>query len=502
MKRKEFERSTPESVGIPSEAVEKLLDSLCSGFTEMHGLMIMRHGKVCAEGWWTPYGPGIRHGDQSLTKTYAATAVGIAYTEGLLNLDDKIIDIFKEETPQNPSQNLKKLRIRDVLCMGCGMETMPRPSTNWIREFLETPVVHEPGTAFMYNSTGSTLLGAIVRKLTGEGLHDYLKPRLYDKIGINADNLRWIYMPDGMEIGGGGLFSTTEDNLRLMRLYQLGGVWEGERILAEDYVALATSKQNDSASEEKVNPPAKDNFLGYGYQIWMCRPKNAYRADGAMGQFSIVFPGHDMIVTINETASGAIWAQKTLDTVYDVFLPEIKSEPLPENKEASEKLGRRLNSLSIPHPKYAPFNGSTKINGKTYKIITGDFSLRMKSFMSPSSADDKISEFKFDFSAADCKLTVLEAGKNITLDIGIDGVRRRNVVTPIHSPVTEVYLSGVWVSENQFEILARWVETCFEMSYMFEFTDNKSKITHKHTVGGFGPMFGKQKPPEIIAETK
>ena len=165
MKRKEFERVTPESVGIPSDLIQKLVDQLeHGGFTEPHGLMIMRHGRICAEGWWAPYAPGIRHGLQSHTKTYAATAVGIACTEGLLKLEDRVIDIFPEEAPENPSENLKKLTVRDVLCMGCGMDTMPAPSKDWIREFLATPVNHVPGTTYMYNSTGSTLLGAIVRK--------------------------------------------------------------------------------------------------------------------------------------------------------------------------------------------------------------------------------------------------------------------------------------------------------------------------------------------------
>ena len=133
--RKEFTRVTPEAVGIPSASIETLLDRLEEGWTEPHGLMIMRDGKVCAEGWWAPYAPGVRHGLQSHTKTYAATAVGIAYTEGLLKLTDRIVDIFADEIPENPSENLKKLTVRDVLCMGCGMDTMPRPSKDWIREF-------------------------------------------------------------------------------------------------------------------------------------------------------------------------------------------------------------------------------------------------------------------------------------------------------------------------------------------------------------------------------
>ena len=154
------------------------------------------------------------------------------------------------------------MTVRDVLCMGCGMDTMSPADEHWIRSFLATPVLHEPGTTYMYNSMGSTLLGAMVRKVTGLGLQDYLTPRLFDKIGIDAANLRWMTMPDGMEVGGGGLFATTEDNLRLMKLYADDGMWNGERILSEDYAHKAVSLQNESATEAIGNPEASDNFFG------------------------------------------------------------------------------------------------------------------------------------------------------------------------------------------------------------------------------------------------
>ncbi len=306
-------REVLRTVGIKSQDILHYIDTLEHSTTEMHGLMIMRHGKICTEGWWAPYAPNLRHGLQSHTKTYAATAVGIAYTQGILKLDERLIDIFPEESPEEPSENLKKLKVRDVLCMGCGMDEMPRDSEHWIRDFLHIPVNHEPGTTFMYNSVGSTMLGAIVRKKTGKGLHEFLTENLFLKIGIDPSNLRWYCMADGMETGGGGLLATLEDNLRLMKLYADGGVWEGERILAEDYVKLATSLQNESATESINNPEAFDNFLGYGFQIWMCKPEGVYRADGAMGQFTIVCPKQDMIISITETAVGAHWAQNTLD---------------------------------------------------------------------------------------------------------------------------------------------------------------------------------------------
>ena len=480
--RKEFPRTTPEAVGIPSASVEWLLDRLEEGWTEPHGLMIMRHGKVCAEGWWAPYASGIRHGLQSHTKTYAATAVGIAYTEGLLKLTDRIVDIFADEIPENPSENLKKLTVRDVLCMGCGMDTMPRPSKDWIREFLATPVNHVPGTTFMYNSTGSTFLGAIVRKLTGLGLHDYLKPRLFDKIGIDAENLRWITMPDGMEIGGGGLFATTEDNLRLMKLYADGGVWEGERILAEDYVKLATSKQNDSATERAVNPPAEDNFVGYGFQIWMCRPKGVYRADGAMGQFTIVFPERDMLLAITENASGSTGGampQKALDTIWEWLdsLPRAETESLPEDPEASAHLARRMQMLALPAPRRSPESPlQEKINGSTYAVTDGYFALAdagMVRFMSGEDRPGGAKALSLTFAENACTLTCLVDGKPQSLTAAMDGTRLRNELPGMPSIAL---CSGCWEADNVFRLRLRMVETCNETSITFTFSGNQAQV--------------------------
>ncbi len=491
MKRTEFLRVTPESVGIKSAAIERFLDKLESGFTEMHGLMIMRHGKICAEGWWSPYAPGLRHGLQSLTKTYAATAVGIAYTEGLLKLEDRIIDIFPDEAPADPSENLKKLTVRDVLCMGCGMDTMPRPSMDWIREFLATPVNHLPGTTYMYNSTGSTLLGAIVRKLTGEGLHEYLTPRLFEKLGIDPDNLRWMCMPDGMEVGGGGLYSTTENNLRLMKLYADGGVWEGERILAEDYVNKATTLQNESATEAKGNPDAKDNFVGYGFQMWMCRPKGVYRADGAMGQFSIVVPDKDMIISINETASGAHWAQTTLDTVW-VFLEEIGDEPaLPEDEAASAHLARRMKHLAIEAPKFAPYSEmAAQVSGTRYEMTGGrlGFDNAIIAMMTGGKVSAGINSFRLDFAADCCRMQFMQDDSEYNVTIATDGTRAVNELVLGSSPTTKLCLNGYWSTPDTFTVVARWIETCFEKALSFTFHDKEVTITDAPTVGGFGPM--------------
>jgi hypothetical protein len=461
--------------------------------TEMHGIQIMRKDGICAEAWWTPYAPGIRHGLQSLTKTYAATAVGIAYTQGLLKLDEQVIDIFPDEAPSSPSENLKRLRVRDVLCMGCGMDEMPRPSKDWIRDFLATPINHVPGTAFMYNSTGSSLLGAMVCRKSKTTLHKFLAENLFDKIGIDADNFRWLFMPDGIEVGGGGGFATTEDNLRLIKLYAQGGVWEGERILSEDYVKLAVKKQNDSSTEEKVNPPANDNFLGYGFQIWMCKPEGTYRADGAMGQFAIACPQKGIIISINETAANAVWAQKTLDITWN-FIALIGSfgvKPLEPNHEAAASLNKYLSSRTLPRPAWGGYSPLKKeVSGKHYIIREGtfDFHTGMLFMMTENVPKTIISALSFDFDETGCNLVCTINGKEIALRIATDGSRFLNTAGSSGDPMPHVYCSGSWKNEHTFIIRFRWIESCFEKESVFVFGENGKISIKTKTITGI--VFG------------
>ncbi len=473
--RKPFETARPEEVGIRSEDILSYIEALEHSPTEMHGLMIMRHGKLCTQGWWAPFGQNLRHGLQSHSKTYAATAVGIAYTEGLLRLDERLIDIFPDEAPEEPSENLKLLTVRDVLCMGCGMEEMPSNGPDWVRDFLHIPVVHRPGTKYMYNSCGSTLLGSIVRKKTGLGLQEYLTPRLFNKIGINADNLRWIHMADGIEVGGGGLFATTEDNLRLMKLYADGGVWEGERILAEDYVRLATTNQNDSASEEAVNPGSADNYLGYGFQIWMCKPERAYRADGALGQFTIVLPEQDMIIAITETA---LKAQTTLDVTWDFVAKITDDAALPADDAAYEALTHKLSILNVGNPPCSPFSPmAAKVSGKRYKVLSGDFTPFPGQFMTQEGPDD-ITTFSFTFDDYGFVWDFeTQSGRKESVRVSTGGVRFTNMLGKPED-TTQLYLcSACWKEEDVLELQCRWIETCVLDTYAIRFTDGGIEIT-------------------------
>jgi len=492
MMRKPLEIAAPEAVGLHSQDILDYIETLEHSEAEMHGLMILRHGKLCTAGWWAPFAPGLRHGQQSHTKTYAATAVGIACTEGILRLDERIIDIFPEDAPEEPDENLKLLTVRDVLCMGCGMDTMPMPSEHWIRDFLHTPVNHKPGTTYMYNSMGSTLLGAIVRKKTGLGLHDYLKPRLFDKIGIRSENLRWACMPDGMEVGGGGLYCTTEDNLRLMKLYHDGGVWDGQRILSEDYVRLATTSQNASATESINNPEATDNFLGYGFQIWMCKPKRAYRADGAMGQFTIVLPEQDMIIAITETASGAHWAQNTLNLTWNFVEKLENAETLPEDPEAYEKLQRKLHTLNIGNPPYAPDSElAPVISGSRYRVTSGSFTPFGGNFMNGTPADD-VRSFSLHFDVYGLRMELeMDSGRKESIRAAMNGSRFTNLLGDFSDETSLYVCNAYWKQSDVLVLQCRWLETCLLDEYVITFLEGEAEIRSDNN----SPFrFGEPKP--------
>ena len=376
MERKEFVRCTPECVGIPSSAVLRLLDRLeYGGFTEMHSLMIMRGDKICAEGWWAPYAPGLHHALHSLSKTWTAAAVGLAEYAGLLKVTDRVCDLLPEYMPDPLPERTARITVRDLLTMSCGHDAeLPNYDPGWKQAFFAQPQPHEPGTFWFYNTHGSAIISAVVEKVTGMDMMEWLDSRLFRVIGVDGRRVLCRRDADGTCLGGHGMFASTEDNLRLMRLFLRNGEWDGVRLLSEDFVRDAVSFQMDCAPAHAEIPWFHDNCCGYGYQIWMCRIKGSYRADGAYGQFAVVVPELDLIVSITE--AGYIGKrvfqndlnrqtgfpmvepdhpvpgpQLTLDALFEILVPAIdpKITELPPDL-AARVLSERLRRLAVPNP--------------------------------------------------------------------------------------------------------------------------------------------------------
>ncbi|MBV8881401.1 MAG: serine hydrolase, partial [Planctomycetaceae bacterium] len=331
-----FDRTTPEEQGVSSAALLSFLEA-ADKIDAMNSVMIVRHGHVVAEGWWAPYGADSNHELYSLSKSFTSTAVGFAIAEGKLSLDDEVLKIFPEDAPPEPSANLKAMRIRDLITMSAGHQDETSSAADKItpKSFLAHPVPHKPGTHFKYNTPATFMLSAAVQKRTGQTLAEYLKPRLFDPLGITRPV--WNTNAQGIALGGYGLRVRTEDIARFGHLYLQKGQWQGKQLLPKEWVELATSRQVSNGSN-----PKSDWEQGYGFQFWRCR-HGAYRGDGAFGQYCVVLPEQDAVIAIT---SGLKDMQAVLNLIWDKVLPGMQSGPLAASPEAAA-LRERLKGLRV-----------------------------------------------------------------------------------------------------------------------------------------------------------
>src|SRR5438309_10018930 len=329
-------RIRPEAVGIAPAALLAFVDAAEQKVGGLHSFMLLRHGQVAAEGWWSPYAPQHAHMLFSLSKSFTSTALGLAISEGRLTLDAPVLSFFSSDAPAKVSENLATMRVRHLLTMSTGHDkdatgpTTSAPDGNWVKAFLALPVEHPPGTHFVYNSAASYMLSAIVQQLTGITLLEYLRPRLFGPLGI--EGATWETCPRGINKGGWGLSVKTEDIARFGQLYLQKGQWKGRQLVPESWVAEATSKQISNGTGE-----TSDWTQGYGYQFWRCR-HGAYRGDGAFGQYCLVMPQQDAVLAIT---SGVGDMQAVLNAVWDHLLPAMQQDALSVSA-ANEEFQRKL----------------------------------------------------------------------------------------------------------------------------------------------------------------
>ncbi|HBB75631.1 MAG TPA: serine hydrolase [Planctomycetaceae bacterium] len=339
-------RSTPEAQGIAAADLVALVDALdahgdAASADGVHSVMLVRHGHVVAEGWWAPYTAAHRHQLYSLSKSFTATAVGIAAAEGRLSADDTVLGFFPDEAPAEPSANLRAMRVTDLLRMATGQQTEPprKEGTGWIRQFLAHPVPFKPGTHFLYNTAATYMQSAVVQKATGLTLLDYLGPRLFAPLAI--EGATWEESPEGISTGGFGLSIRTGDIASFGQLLLDRGQWRGRQLVPAEWIDAATSRQVANGSN-----PDSDWDQGYGYQFWRCR-HGAFRGDGAFGQFCVVLPQEDAVVAIT---AGTRDMQGILTILWRHLLPALRAAPLPPDDAGNARLRERLAALAVPRP--------------------------------------------------------------------------------------------------------------------------------------------------------
>src|SRR5512142_135149 len=343
-------RSTPADQQVDPAAILAFLDAMDERpDIEMHSLMVVRHGHVVAEGWWAPYSAERPHLLYSLSKSFTATATAFAQAEGLLDLDDAVVRHFPEFAAEITDPRSRSVKIRHVAAMASGHtremlpEAVSRDPDEPVRGFLLIPPDRDPGTVFAYSQPCTYTLASIIQRNAGMPLTRYLRPRLFDPLGIG--HVGWHTFPPGREQGFSGLHARTEDIAKLGLLYLRRGQWEGEQLIGEKWVAEATSQQVSNPAE-----PNPDWRQGYGFQFWMSR--HGYRGDGAFGQFCVVLPERDTVIA---TTAYTLDMQAVLDAVWTHLLPGLGAGSAGTGAAGSgaagaagDELSARLARLELP----------------------------------------------------------------------------------------------------------------------------------------------------------
>jgi CubicO group peptidase (beta-lactamase class C family) len=470
---RQLPRSAPEAQGVSSQAILGFLDALAQSDQEFHSFMLVRHGHVVAEGWWSPYRADLNHMLYSLSKSFTSTAVGFAASEGRLKVDDTVVSFFPGDLPESVSDNLADLRVKHLLTMSVGHAADSTPlitkENNWAWKFLSLPIAYPPGSVFLYNSGASYMLSAIVQKVTGQRVVDYLAPRLFQPLEIRGAT--WETCPRGINTGGWGLALPTEALARFGQFYLQKGRWNGKQILPAAWVAEATTfkiqQPAPAGADLESLKKTSEWHQGYCYQFWRCR-HDGFRGDGAFGQYSIVLPDEDAIIAV--TSESANMAGE-LNLFWDHLLPAIRETALPPDPEAHTRLTRRLASLALSPPAAGVTSpAASAVSGKVFRLQTNPLGAQSVSF---------------DFKRHSCVFTLKDARGDhpVTCGLGKWAEGRTDMpgtppklTTGDLGPVSRIVAGGSWKDAATFEMTWRFYETPHHDTVTCHFNGDKIRV--------------------------
>ncbi|MBW4837760.1 MAG: beta-lactamase family protein [Paenibacillaceae bacterium] len=472
---KSLPRQSLKELGISARNVIDFLTYLKAHSIELHSLMLVRHGQVAAEGWWAPYGPDLPHMLFSLSKSFTSTAIGMAVQEGKLSVDDPVVSFFPKDAPEVISPNLAAMQIKHLLMMGTGhafdtMDPLARAKDgNWVKAFLEQPVEHQPGSSFLYNTGATYMLSAILQKVTGETLLQYLQPRLFEPLGIV--NPTWESCPRGVNTGGFGLKVTTEDIAKFGQLYLQKGLWGGQRLVEESWINAATSKQISNGDGGD-----SDWAQGYGYQFWRCR-HGVYRGDGAFGQFCIVLPEHEAVLAMT---SGTNDLQGVLNGVWEHLLQAFDEEKgnLTEEDVAAEKeLQHILEGLYIEPPRI-----------EANSVREAEFGNGKNCLLEPNDLD--LQSTRIEIHGDTAVLEIHDKRGEHLVELGRQAWRLGR--TTLFEEEEQIAASFTWKSPETLLLSIQRIETPFRLGFEIELLEDGIEILNTVNVS-----FGEPTPAPI-----
>ncbi len=329
--------ATPESQGMDSARLAEMVTFIEDEDLAIDSVLVVRHGYLVLDAYFYPFAQNSTHELYSVTKSFTSALVGIAIEEGYLaGIDQPVVSFFPERTFDHLDADKAAMTIENLLTMTAGLDwqemnvgygttrnttiEMAQYGGDWTQFVLDRPMAEPPGTVFNYNSGASYLLSAILTEATGMRAADFARERLFEPLGFSR--WRWTANPRGVTIGGWGLNVTAHDMAKFGLLYLHQGRWDDQTIVPADWVAASTTTQVELAWGE-----------GYGYQWWISPAAGTYSARGLYGQYIIVIPALDMVVTFISDLPEEQGDVPDLLLAYYV-LPAVQSLlPLPEDPD-------------------------------------------------------------------------------------------------------------------------------------------------------------------------
>lgn len=478
-----LEKITPEQAGISSVAVRKFVEKLEKRGAAMHGVLFMRGDKIFAEGYWKPFHKDFRHRMYSQTKTFVSVAIGLLAEEGKLSLDDKIVSHFPEKADGELQKYFKEQTIREMLTM-CTLAGPP----NWFvstdedrthQYFNAKRKTHPSGTLWSYDSSGSQVMSALVEKLTGKSLLDYLKEKLFNEMDA-FQTATVLKTRNGDSWGDSAMVATLRDMAKFGRFLTNYGTWNGKRLMNEQYLRTATSKVVDN----RENALYSAYHQGYGYQIWrVCG--NGFSLVGMGDQLTVCYPDKDLIFACVADNQGSSIVRETIyANLEDMILDEMQDRPLAENPEEEKKLNDLLSSLELRSVKGlddSPFR--QELNGREYICEENPMGITRFSF---SFDDEKTGTFRYTNAQGDKEIpfgvnrNVFGKFPQLGYSDEFGGKRTTNGFT------YDDAVSLAWTEEKKLMMYVQVIDRYFgNASFAFAFKGDEAYATFSKTAEDF-----------------
>lgn len=460
--------TTPEREGISSANIKKYIDVLEERQLSTHNIILMRGENIFFEKYWEPFYPEFLHRMYSVTKSIVSLAIGFVNQDGLLDLDEPIVKFFEDEVKEvgGVDENVRKQTIRNMLMMSTAKTPggwFSNAKGNRARFYFENPnPTREPGVKFEYDSCGSFMLGAVVERLTGMQLMDYMRMKLFDKIGVSKEAY-CLKCPGGHSWGDSALICTPKDLLLIARFVMNKGKWNGEQILNEEYINAATSKQ----IENHEGGPITYKSHGYGYQIWRTYD-NSYAFYGMGCQYAVCVPDKDIIMIYNGDNQGYEGAEDiVLQNFFEYIVRPACDTPLEPNPEAEEILKQPLKLMC------AKGEAHTELQDKINDVVFDLQPNRMN-----------ITEISLHFAEDTCYFNYINEQGEKSLPFGMlknafDYFPQEGYSDQVGSEWTKGHYyrcatSAAWLSEKKLLLKVQIIDKYFgRMDIVLDFEDEK-----------------------------